>query len=165
MSVTAADYRMALRRHPAGVAIVTLSSPSGPVGFTATSLTSLSIEPPLVCFNITNTSSSLTAVNEASAVVVHLLGQHQSELARRFSRTAEHRFADPGSWQILDTGEPLLGETPTWLRVSVQKRIPAGDSLLVIGEVLRIHCADPGGEAPSPLVYHDGSFVATVPAH
>jgi flavin reductase (DIM6/NTAB) family NADH-FMN oxidoreductase RutF len=57
MTVTAESYRSALRRHPAGVAIITLMAESGPVGFTATSLASLSLDPPLLCFNITHTGS------------------------------------------------------------------------------------------------------------
>ena len=66
MTVTADAYRAALRRHPAGVVIVTLMSDAGPVGFTATSFASLSLDPPLVCFNITHTSSSIAALREAA---------------------------------------------------------------------------------------------------
>ncbi len=115
MSVTAEDYRSALRRHPAGVAVVTLASPTGPVGFTATSFCSLSLTPPLVSFNITHTSSSIAALRDAESMVVHLLAAHQIDLAQRFSRTAAQRFADATSWTILDTGEPLLLGTPPWL--------------------------------------------------
>lgn len=160
MSVSVEDYRSALRRHPAGVTVVTMDSPTGPVGFTATSMTSLSASPPLVCFNITNTSSSFEALKAAESVVVHILGRHQLEVARRFSQSAALRFADPGSWQSLPTGEPLLTDTPTWLRLAVQSRILAGDSLLVIGEVMRAECHQPDGAAPEPLIYHDGAFVA-----
>ncbi|MAS04716.1 MAG: flavin oxidoreductase [Ahrensia sp.] len=160
MTVTAESYRAALRRHPAGVAIITLAGEAGPVGFTATSLTSLSLDPPLVCFNITHTSSSIEALRKAESAVVHILGEHQIDLARRFSRSAELRFADGGSWTELDSGEPLLRGTPTWMRVTVQQLIPAGDSTLVIGAVTRIQCGD---SAPPPLIYHNGEFLATSP--
>ncbi|WP_264000106.1 flavin reductase family protein, partial [Mycolicibacterium vanbaalenii] len=59
---------------------------------------------------------------------VHILGEHQLDLARRFSRSAEHRFSEPESWSLLDTGEPVLTGTPTWLRASVNQLIPVGDS-------------------------------------
>ncbi len=160
MTVDAASYRAALRRHPGGVAIITLTSDSGPVGFTATSLASLSLDPPLVCFNITHTSSSIDAVRAAETVVVHVLGEHQAHLARRFARSAEHRFAEPGSWSPLPGGEPLLAGTPTWLKVGVDQLIPVGDSTLVIGGVREIHCE---GETPAPLIYHDGTFRAATP--
>src|SRR6478752_5758041 len=129
--VTPDSYRAALRRHPAGVAIITLMSSTGPVGFTATSLASLSLDPPLLCFNITHTSSSIAALRDAESVVVHVLAEHQLALAQRFSRPAEHRFADTSLWTTLGTGEPVLHATPTWLRTSVHQLIPAGDSTLV----------------------------------
>ncbi len=159
MTVTADAYRAALRRHPAGVVIVTLQSDCGPVGFTATSFASLSLDPPLVCFNITHTSSSIAALREAASIAVHLLSEEQTDLARRFSASADQRFADPELWTSLDTGEPLLTGTPTWLRAEVHQLIPAGDSTLVIGHVTRIHREDADG-TPAPLVYHDGSYLA-----
>lgn len=162
MSEVSGDtYRAALRRHPAGVGVITLMSDGGPVGFTATSLSSLSLEPPLVCFNITETSSSIAALRGATSVVVHILGEHQLDVARRFSRTAELRFVDPQSWSALDTGEPVLTGTPTWLRTELQQLIPAGDSTLVIGRVTRIHCDDHDGAIPAPLIYHNGAFLGT----
>jgi flavin reductase (DIM6/NTAB) family NADH-FMN oxidoreductase RutF len=159
LAVSPESYRAALRRHPAGVAVITLMSEGGPVGFTATSLTSLSLDPPLVCFNITQTSSSIDALRRTSSVVVHLLGQHQADVAQRFSRSAELRFTQ-SSWSELDTGEPVLYDTPTWLRVALQQLIPAGDSTLAVGEVTHIQCDDSGDDTPAPLIYHDGAFLA-----
>ncbi|MBS1694070.1 MAG: flavin reductase family protein [Actinobacteria bacterium] len=155
MTITNDDYRAALRRHPAGVTIITLASPAGPVGFTATSLASLSLSPPLVCFNITHTSSSVGALRQANSLVVHLLGEHQLDLARRFSRDASQRFADPASWSTLATGEPVLTGTPTWLRAIDIQLIEAGDSTLVVARVAEIHRSP---DNPAPLLYHDGQF-------
>jgi flavin reductase (DIM6/NTAB) family NADH-FMN oxidoreductase RutF len=160
-AITPEQYRAVCRRHPAGVAIVTLSSPTGPVGFTATSFASLSLDPPLVCFNITHVSSSIAALREAKSLVIHLLGEHQLAVAQRFSSSAEHRFADPSSWTALDTGEPVLRSTPTWLRATVHQLITAGDSTLVIGHVTRAHCAQDGTHPPRPLIYHDGAYLRT----
>jgi flavin reductase (DIM6/NTAB) family NADH-FMN oxidoreductase RutF len=154
------DYRATLRRHPAGVTIVTLDSGAGPVGFTATSFASLSLDPPLVSFNITRTSSSIDALRAAETVVVHLLGAHQLPLAQRFSRSAEERFTDPSLWSRLDTGEPVLHDTPTWLHTRIEQLIPAGDSVLVIGRVARVRRADSDG---APLLYHEGAYAAAVP--
>lgn len=155
MTVPAEDYRAAMRRHPAGVVVITLMSESGPVGFTATSFASLSLDPPLVSFNITHTSSSIGALRKAPSVAVHLLSERQLALSRRFSASADQRFADPTMWSTLETGEPLLTGTPTWLRATLSQLIPAGDSTLVIAEVTRLHC-DAG--AVSPLLYHDGQY-------
>jgi flavin reductase (DIM6/NTAB) family NADH-FMN oxidoreductase RutF len=156
MTVDAEDYRAALRRHPAGVVIITMASDAGPVGFTATSFTSLSLDPPLVCFNITHTSSSIAALSNARSIAVHLLGEDQIGLARRFSRSAEDRFADAALWTALDTGEPLLRGTTTWLRADVQQLIPAGDSTVAIAAVTQIHRDDES--VPTPLLYLNGCY-------
>ncbi|MFF3574075.1 flavin reductase family protein [Nocardia jiangxiensis] len=162
-NVSAHEYRAALRRHPAGVTIVTLNSRSGPVGFTATSFASLSLDPPLVSFNITCTSSSIGALQAAEAVVVHLLGTHQLHLAKRFSQTADQRFSDESLWSPLDTGEPVLHGTPTWIHAHVQQLIPAGDSVLVVCRVVRVYWDDDGEQAYAPLLYHKGTYSAAIP--
>ncbi|MGW3481010.1 flavin reductase family protein [Rhodococcus ruber] len=157
------QYRSALRRHPAGVTIVTLESGSGPVGFTATSFTSLSLDPPLVSFNVTDTSSSIDAVRSAESLVIHLLGEHQQHLARRFARSAAERFSDESMWTRLETGEPVLHGTPVRLRVVVDRLIPLGDSTLVVGCVVHAH-EDPADESRIPLLYYEGAYHRLVAA-
>ncbi|MET8427849.1 flavin reductase family protein [Nocardia sp. NPDC004860] len=158
-----AEYRAAMRRHAAGVTIVTLESASGPVGFTATSFASLSLDPPLVSFNITCTSSSIGALEAAESLVVHLLGTHQLALAQRFSRTADQRFADRSLWTALETGEPVLHGTPTWIHTRVEQLIPAGDSVLVLCRVVRVYSEKGAEPARAPLLYHEGAYAAAIP--
>lgn len=156
--IGAAEYRTALRRHPAGVTVVTLDAGSGPVGFTATSFASLSLDPPLVSLNIANTSSSIDAVHTADTLVIHMLGEHQRHLAQRFARSADERFADGSLWTRLDSGEPVLHGTPSWLRVKVDQLIPVGDHTLVIGLVTRVHSEQEDESAAAPLLYHEGRY-------
>jgi flavin reductase (DIM6/NTAB) family NADH-FMN oxidoreductase RutF len=156
--ITAEQYRASMRHYPSGVTIVTLGSAAGPVGFTATSFASLSLDPPLVSFNISHTSSSLEALTAAESVVIHFLGEHQRHLAQRFARTAAHRFNDPALWSALDTGEPVLHGTPLWLRTTVEQLIPIGDHTFVVGRVVRVH-DDTGDEASAaPLLYYNGRY-------
>ncbi|WP_067469139.1 flavin reductase family protein [Nocardia amamiensis] len=156
--ITAEQYRASMRHYPAGVTVVTLSSPRGPVGFTATSFASLSLDPPLVSFNIAHTSSSLTAMLDAESVVIHFLGEHQQHLAHRFSRAAEERFTDRSLWTSLDTGEPVLHGTPIWLRTTVQQLIPIGDHTFVVGLVTRVHDNTDEEPAAAPLLYYNGRY-------
>lgn len=162
MRVSADQYRAAMRCHPAGVVIVTMTSPKGPVGFTATSFASLSLNPPLVSFNITNTSSSIDAMRVAKSVVIHFTGADQLELAQRFSRLAEDRFADRSLWTLLSTGEPVLNNVPVWLRAQVEQLVPLGDSTLVVGGVRQIHSEQTSAQ-PEPLIYHGGNYLRTAP--
>jgi flavin reductase (DIM6/NTAB) family NADH-FMN oxidoreductase RutF len=163
VGITADQYRAAMRRYPAGVTIVTLDSGTGPVGFTATSFASVSLDPPLISFNIARTSSSIAALQAADSLVIHLLGEHQQHLAHRFSRSADQRFTDESLWKRLDSGEPVLHGTPIWLRTTVHQLIPVGDHTLVIGLVTRVHDENDAEAAAAPLLYHDGRYYRPTP--
>ncbi|MFE1025156.1 flavin reductase family protein [Streptomyces sp. NPDC058818] len=151
---TADLLRSAFRRHAAGVAVITARGDAGPVGFTATSLTSVSAEPPLLSFGIGTGSSSWPAVSEAEYVGVHLLGDHQEDLAATFARSGADRFAAPTAWREGPAGVPVLDGVLSWLVCRVAGRIPAGDHRIVLAEVL---LGDPTG-AGSPLLYHQGRY-------
>ncbi|WP_121750474.1 flavin reductase family protein [Streptomyces sp. E2N166] len=151
---TADLLRSAFRRHAAGVAVITARGDAGPVGFTATSLTSVSAEPPLLSFGIGTGSSSWPAVSEAEYVGVHLLGDHQEDLAATFARSGADRFAAPTAWCEGPEGVPVLDGVLCWLVCRVAGRVPAGDHRIVLAEVL---LGDPTG-AGSPLLYHQGRY-------
>lgn len=154
--VDAALFRRAFRRHPAGVVVITADAGRGPVGFTATSLSSLSAEPALVSFGISATSSSWPHLELADSAVVHFLGAGHEDIARTFATSGIDRFAAPLRWRRLPTGEPLLDGAPGWLRITLEHRIPAGDAHLVVGRVEEAHLADDA----EPLLYHDGAYRA-----
>lgn len=156
--ITAEQYRESMRHYPAGVTVVTLAGPHGPVGFTATSFASLSLDPPLVSFNIAHTSSSIEALRAADSVVIHFLGEHQHHLAHRFSRTAADRFTDRSLWTALDTGEPILHGTPLWLRTTVHQLIDIGDHALAVGLVTRVHDGTHESPTAAPLLYYNGRY-------
>ncbi|WP_176395237.1 flavin reductase family protein [Streptomyces sp. CAI-17] len=147
--------RAAFRRHPAGVAVITARG-SRLAGFTATSLTSVSAEPPLVSFGVGTASGSWPVIAEAEHVGVHLLGEHQRELAGLFARSGADRFAPPTRWREGPEGVPLLESVPVWLVCRVVARVPAGDHRVVVAEVV---AGDPAGPG-RPLVHHDGCYNA-----
>jgi flavin reductase (DIM6/NTAB) family NADH-FMN oxidoreductase RutF len=146
--------RQAFRRHAAGVTIVTMAGQRGPVGFTATSVASLSERPPLLALSLSVRSSIAPALRAAETLLVHLLGQNQQDLAVRFAAPGADRFAAPTRWRPLATGEPLLLDAPTWLRCRIRERTATGDHWLVVAEILESR-VDASAE---PLVYHDGGY-------
>ncbi|MET9732170.1 flavin reductase family protein [Streptomyces sp. NPDC006458] len=148
--------RSVFRRHAAGVAVITARGAAGPVGFTATSLTSVSAEPPMISFGIGTGASSWPAISEAGHVGVHILGEHQQELAATFARSGADRFGPSTAWREGPEGVPLLDGVPAWLLGRVVSRVPAGDHRLVLAEVV---LGDPAG-AGRPLLYHQGRFTA-----
>ncbi|WP_411082156.1 flavin reductase family protein [Streptomyces sp. cmx-18-6] len=147
--------RSVFRRHAAGVAVITATG-DRPVGFTATSLNSVAAEPPLISFGIGTSSSSWPVLAEAEHVGVHILGEHQRELAATFARSGADRFGPSTEWSSGPEGVPLLADVSAWLVCRVVARVPAGDHRIVIAEVV---AGDPSG-AGRPLVYHQGRFTA-----
>ncbi|MFJ4966623.1 p-hydroxyphenylacetate 3-hydroxylase, reductase component [Streptomyces sp. ADI96-02] len=154
-AATSELLRSVFRRHAAGVAVITAAG-ERPVGFTATSLNSVAAEPPLVSFGIGTSSSSWPVLAEAGHVGVHILGEHQRELAATFARSGADRFGPSTEWRPGPEGVPLLGGVPAWLVCRVVARVPAGDHVIVIAEAV---AGDPSGEG-RPLVYHQGRFTA-----
>ena len=151
-------FKQMFRTCPAGVVVVTLDAGRGPVGFTATSLTSLSLDPPLVSFGIAESASSWPHVRDADTVVVNLLGARQEAVARRFATSGIDRFAEPTRWRRLPEGEPVVEEVPGWLRVRVEGIVPAGDHRIVIARVEDAWLS--ADQGPGPLVHHDGRYHA-----
>ncbi|MFJ9737111.1 flavin reductase family protein [Streptomyces sp. NPDC101166] len=148
--------RSVFRRHAAGVAVITASGESGPVGFTATSLTSVSAEPPMLSFGVGTGASSWPVLSRAGHVGVHILGEHQRELAATFARSGADRFGAPTAWREGPEGVPVLDDVLAWLVCRIVARVPAGDHRIVLAEVV---VGDPAG-AGRPLLYHQGGFTA-----
>ncbi|WP_217238344.1 flavin reductase family protein [Streptomyces sp. AC555_RSS877] len=146
--------RSVFRRHAAGVAVITARGDAGPVGFTATSLTSVSAEPPLLSFGIGTGASSWPAVAETDHVGVHILGEHQQDLAATFARSGADRFGAATAWREGPEGVPVLDDVQAWLLCRIAARVPAGDHRLVLAEVVLGDSTGPG----RPLLYHQGRF-------
>ncbi|WP_441247656.1 flavin reductase family protein [Kitasatospora sp. McL0602] len=157
--VSADRFREVFRRHPAGVVVITVDAGRGPAGFTATSLTSLSLDPPLVSFAVSATSSSWPHVRDASTAVVNFLGAEHELLARQFAARGIDRFAPPTRWRRLADGAPVLEEAPAWLRVRLEQRVTAGDHRIVVARVEESWLA----RSHRPLVHHDGRYHALPP--
>ncbi|MDW4914942.1 flavin reductase family protein [Streptomyces californicus] len=157
-AVTAASpelLRSVFRRHAAGVAVITAAG-DRPVGFTATSLTSVAAEPPLISFGVGTSSSSWSVLSEADHVGVHILGEHQEDLAATFARSGADRFGPSTEWSSGPEGVPLLAHVSAWLVCRVVSRVPAGDHRIVIAEAVAGSHSGPG----RPLVHHQGRFTA-----
>jgi flavin reductase (DIM6/NTAB) family NADH-FMN oxidoreductase RutF len=103
------------RMHASGVAIITSTNSDGdPIGFTASSVTSLGSKPPLVSFNIAQGSSSYPHLRIGSWVAIHTLSEDSIDLARRFAGLSKDRFTDlefeygPGNAPILQGVSAVL---------------------------------------------------------
>jgi flavin reductase (DIM6/NTAB) family NADH-FMN oxidoreductase RutF/2-polyprenyl-6-methoxyphenol hydroxylase-like FAD-dependent oxidoreductase len=151
------DLRDALGQFATGVTIITTQTADGlPVGITANSFSSLSLEPPLVLWCLALTASSLPVFRDCKHFAVNVLSSGQHHLSRLFATSGADKFAGT---EVRDgpLGVPLMDGALAHFVCRNVRQIEAGDHLIVIGEVQHYQVFD--GE---PLVFHSGSYrVAT----
>lgn len=152
-TLTPIDLRGAFRAAASSAWVVTGHSPDGPVGFTAISITSVSVDPPMVSFNVSKSSSSLVTISRSRRAALHLLSDEQEPVARRFSGNRSQRFADDGTWSLDEGGLPRIHDVVTRLTVDVVDLVDAGDSFVTIA---RVESADASDR--NPLVHHAGGY-------
>lgn len=140
--------RAAFRRHASGVAVITSVAKSGePIGFTATSVTSLGSNPPLVSFNISRGASSYPHLVPGVDLAIHALTRENLELAKIMSGPKEARFeSELHTWSH---GVPIFLSAAAILIGRVRTRLEVEANAVVVVDVLR------GSENPDtePLLY------------
>jgi flavin reductase (DIM6/NTAB) family NADH-FMN oxidoreductase RutF len=150
----AEGFKAAFRHHPAGIAVITTTAPTGPAGLTASSVASVGLDPLALAFSVTRATGSAGLILNADTYLVHLLDAHHVEIARQFALPGGDRFTAAQEWQTLPTGEPLLTGARAALRCRTLHTVPVGASSLIVAEVLDIHPGTPG----EPMIYHDRTF-------
>lgn len=157
MSVSPAEFKRALSHWASGVAIITARDADGePVGLTATSFASLSLEPPLILFCLGLDSTNREAIVAAQGFAVHMLAVEQEELSNRFAVKGGDKFAGL-EWREGQWGAPLLPGCLTVLECRTHAQVPEGDHIIMVGAVEGIHIR--GGQ---PLLYFGASYHRTV---
>ncbi len=143
-----------MRRHPTGVAVVTVDLDGERLGLTVASLTSLALEPPLVGISIAHGAALHELLRSAGGFAVSLLAAEQVALAQHFARGVPPIVL----WSGIDAREsprgPLLAGALGWLECALAAEHPAGDHTFFVGAVER---AELGVDA-APLVRHDGDY-------
>lgn len=137
-----------------GVTVVTTHDPDGnPIGFTANSFTSVSLEPPLVLVCLANSSRNYAAFEQADGFAVNVLAEDQKDVSNTFARPVEDRFSVV-QWQKGPQGSPVFDGVSAWFDCSMHKRVEAGDHLILIGQVEAFETS------PAPgLGYARGAYV------
>lgn len=145
--------RDVLGRYATGVTVVTTRWQAGPAGLTVNSFTSLSLEPPLILWCLNRVSGSRAAFTAARHFAVNVLAADQYETALGFAGPGD-RFAGR-AYRTGAHGLPVLERTVGTLICRRERIVPAGDHLVVIGEVLE-YSAGPG----AALLFVDGAYHA-----
>jgi flavin reductase (DIM6/NTAB) family NADH-FMN oxidoreductase RutF len=154
-----ADFRAALATFATGVTIVTARDAQGaPVGLTANSFNSVSLEPPLVLWSLSRQAGTMPAFARGSHYAIHILAAGQHALAERFASRDVDRFAGV-AWREGSNGVPLFDGAAAIFECFNRSRYEEGDHVIFVGEVE--HCErSPGAQ---PLIFHGGRYFTELP--
>ncbi|MFN4192274.1 MAG: flavin reductase family protein [Tabrizicola sp.] len=144
-------FRDALGCFATGVTVVTIRGPQGPMGFTANSFASLSLDPALVLWSPAKASQRYPHFAAARHYAIHVLGQDQADLPARFSRGGQGFEGLP--WQTNREGVPILPGALARFDCAQHATHDGGDHLIIVGQVLRLAL-----EEGEPLVFAKGRF-------
>ena len=130
------QFRTALGSFATGVTIVTTRAADGrPIGLTANSFNSLSLEPPMVLWALAKSSLSLAAFAAAEYFAVHILAADQQPLANRFATRGAEKFAGL-EFDAGPGGVPLLRGCSAVFQCRTAHQYDGGDHTIFVGEVV-----------------------------
>ncbi|WP_239472045.1 flavin reductase family protein [Streptomyces sp. NEAU-S7GS2] len=154
----AADFTRAMARVPGPVTVVTTVDAAGTrSGFTASSFSSVSLDPPLVLVCLDRAASTHPAFAAADRFLVNVLAEGQEAIALRFAASGIDRFA-AGDLKPCEAGMPGLPDACARVACTLHALVEAGDHSILVGRVEQAHT----GDRP-PLVHCDRAFSRPVP--
>jgi flavin-dependent trigonelline monooxygenase, reductase component len=137
-----------------GVTVVTTFDAEGkPLGFTANSFSSVSLDPPLLLVSIANSSSNLASFTQGGGFAVNILSERQKDISGIFARRSDDRFAAV-YWKRGPVGSPLIAEASAWFDCVLEQAVPAGDHTILIGRIGGFEATSHPG-----LGYYRGAYV------
>jgi flavin reductase (DIM6/NTAB) family NADH-FMN oxidoreductase RutF/pimeloyl-ACP methyl ester carboxylesterase len=150
----ARTLRDALGCFATGITVVTALTAEGlPIGLTANSFTSVSLDPPLLLVCIANAAGSAQALHDSSHFGVNVLQIGQQPVSNRFAGRGEDRFSST-TWSPGETGVPLLTGSLGSFECRRDAVHDGGDHFILVGEVLRAQF-EPRRD---PLLYFRGKY-------
>jgi flavin reductase (DIM6/NTAB) family NADH-FMN oxidoreductase RutF len=148
-------FRQLLGRFATGVTVLTTRTPAGdPIGMTASSIASVSLDPPLLLVSVDHRHDMHAALDAASYFVLNILAADQEALSRRFAADEPDRFGGVG-YQPNKQGIAVLDGVLAHIECEKRTAMPAGDHTVYLGLVI-------GGAVTErrPLLYYRGGYAS-----
>jgi flavin reductase (DIM6/NTAB) family NADH-FMN oxidoreductase RutF/DNA-binding MarR family transcriptional regulator len=145
-------FRRCLGQFSTGVDVMTTVANGEPVGVTANSFSSLSMDPPLVLWSIAHNSRSCEAFKNAKHFAINILAVEQVEYSQRFARPAQNKFEDV-DWRPGVLGSPILPNVLASLECAPETTLQGGDHVIMIGRVKKY-----SRYAGNALLYAQGRY-------
>ena len=155
VSVEQQLFRHVMGHFVTGVTVITTMVDGKPIGMTAQSFVSLSLDPPLVMFCPTQHSFTWEQIEGVGRLCINVLSRNQESVSRRFAAKTGERFEGIGWVPAPVTGAPLLENVHAWIDCEIEDVHPGGDHLIVVCRVLALAAPDDAGD---PLAFYLGKY-------
>lgn len=147
------ELRDAFGSFMTGVTVVTTCKDDGtPLGFTANSFASVSLDPALLLVSIAKTSSNYNNFANASHFAINILAEEQKDVSNTFARPSDDRFANL-AWTKSASHNPVIDQVSAWFDCTTYQVVDAGDHAILIGKV-----EDFGSAGFAGLGYYRGAY-------
>ena len=153
MNFDSRSFRSALGSFATGINIVTSIGPDGePLGFTANSFNSVSLDPPLVLFSLDRRAYSLKAFESAGVFAINVLREDQEQVSTAFARALSNKW-DSVAFETWETGCPILADALANFECETKSMHDGGDHVIFVGQVLALRTNE-----GRPLLYYRGAY-------
>lgn len=152
MSFDSREFRNAMGSFSTGVTVISVNTEDGVHAMTANSITSVSLDPPILLICIDHKANSLDLIKKVGTFGVNILKEEQIDISRIFAKQKveeEPEFA----FETIDNGAPLLKDSLVNLDCKVVQEVEAGDHTVFFGEVLNLN-----NNEGNPLCFFRGQY-------
>lgn len=132
--------------------VTTMDGEGDPIGFTANSFSSVSLDPPLLLVSIAKTSQNHAAFVQGTGFAINVLSETQKDVSNTFARPVPDRFAKL-DWKAGPAGAPVIAGVSAWFDCVLHQVVPAGDHDILIGRVTAFDANQRAG-----LGYYRGTY-------
>jgi flavin reductase (DIM6/NTAB) family NADH-FMN oxidoreductase RutF len=158
MNIDSESLRKTMRLWVSGISIVTSAHDNQRAGVTASSFTSVALEPPLILVCLQDYITTYKMIEDSGIFAVSLLKADQAHLSAQFAGQitlpeGEDRFYRVDTMTQV-TGAPILTDALAWMDCRLHAIYPAGKTGIIVGEVL----ATGQHEGENPLAYHNRHY-------
>jgi 4-nitrophenol 2-monooxygenase / 4-nitrocatechol 4-monooxygenase, reductase component len=146
-------FRNIIGHFTSGVSVITTNANQKDFGLTASAVSSLTLEPPMLLVCINQNTGTCHAISESKRFVVNILKASQSAIARQFAVPSENKFKDIQISRTFD-GLPVLKDVHVSIECNLADEFIGGTHKIFVGKAVQANVY----EQTTPLVYYRGKF-------
>jgi flavin reductase (DIM6/NTAB) family NADH-FMN oxidoreductase RutF len=154
MNIDGREFRNALGRFATGVCVIsTVTEKGDSLGLTANSFTSVSLDPPLVLWNLQNNSDVYDIYSAPQHFAINVLATEHHEHSNRYAKKGDH-LLDPDHFTLGEFGAPIMEGALVSFECELHATHDGGDHLIILGKVKHVHTREEG----EPLLFYSGNY-------